>query len=181
MKALLIRNFKLRRYTLIIYVLLLTLYPFYIMLDSTKFFYLLQSFISPTILIIWILDAGHLFRLNRRLGGNDSYYFYMSLPVSKKQLLNANYITCIVLTLVGTLVISLYAYEADVIEPNSISQSQSALWYIRVYYYHFSSIFIFNCNSVGELFCSKSIIIPRSIFIYFKYWFSNYKHCYTYC
>ncbi|MFG6128828.1 hypothetical protein ACF7ID_14350, partial [Staphylococcus aureus] len=33
MKALLIRNFKLRRYTLIIYVLLLTLYPFYIMLD----------------------------------------------------------------------------------------------------------------------------------------------------
>ena len=53
------------------------------MLDSTKFFYLLQSFISPTILIIWILDAGHLFRLNRRLGGNDSYYFYMSLPVSK--------------------------------------------------------------------------------------------------
>lgn len=41
MKALLIRNFKLRRYTLIIYVLLLTLYPFYIMLDSTKFFYLL--------------------------------------------------------------------------------------------------------------------------------------------
>ena len=58
------------------------------MLDSTKFFYLLQSFISPTILIIWILDAGHLFRLNRRLGGNDSYYFYMSLPVSKKQLLN---------------------------------------------------------------------------------------------
>ncbi|MDT3773309.1 hypothetical protein RPP32_00410, partial [Staphylococcus aureus] len=27
MKALLIRNFKLRRYTLIIYVLLLTLYP----------------------------------------------------------------------------------------------------------------------------------------------------------
>ncbi|ORN66603.1 phenol-soluble modulin export ABC transporter permease subunit PmtB, partial [Staphylococcus aureus] len=71
-----------------------------------------------TILIIWILDAGHLFRLNRRLGGNDSYYFYMSLPVSKKQLLNANYITCIVLTLIGTLVISLYAYEADVIEPN---------------------------------------------------------------
>ena len=38
----------------------------------------------------------------------------------KKQLLNANYITCIVLTLIGTLVISLYAYEADVIEPNSI-------------------------------------------------------------
>lgn len=87
MKALLIRNFKLRRYTLIIYVLLLTLYPFYIMLDSTKFFYLLQSFISPTILIIWILDAGHLFRLNRRLGGNDSYYFYMSLPVSKNNCL----------------------------------------------------------------------------------------------
>ena len=42
----------------------------------------------------------------------------MSLPVSK-QLLNANYITCIVLTLIGTLV-SLYAYEANVIEPNSI-------------------------------------------------------------
>ena len=35
-------------------------------------------------------------------------------------MLNANYITCIVLTLIGTLVISLYAYEADVIEPNSI-------------------------------------------------------------
>ncbi|SUJ50752.1 membrane protein [Staphylococcus aureus] len=84
MKALLIRNFKLRRYTLIIYVLLLTLYPFYIMLDSTKFFYLLQSFISPTILIIWILDAGHLFRLNRRLGGNDSYYFLYEFTSVKK-------------------------------------------------------------------------------------------------
>ncbi|MGT2334170.1 phenol-soluble modulin export ABC transporter permease subunit PmtB [Staphylococcus aureus] len=205
MKALLIRNFKLDNH---FYNLcsLLTLYPFYIMLDSTKFFYLLQSFISPTILIIWILDAGHLFRLNRRLGGNDSYYFYMSLPCAKKQLLNANYITCIVLTLIGTLVISLYAYEANVIEPNSISSTAYAFVIsnflsIPIAFSQFTELrelkvpygiyvltiiilvpfFILDCNSVGELFCSKSIIIPRFIFIYFKYWFSNYKHCYTYC
>ncbi|GJF62943.1 phenol-soluble modulin export ABC transporter permease subunit PmtB [Staphylococcus argenteus] len=120
MKALLIRNFKLCRYTLIIYVLLLICYPIYLTLESIKFFNLLQSFVSAIIFVIWILDAGHLFRLNRRLGGNDSYYFYMSLPVSKKQLLDANYITCIALTLIGTLVISLYAYQAEVIEPNSI-------------------------------------------------------------
>ncbi|MBO0927960.1 phenol-soluble modulin export ABC transporter permease subunit PmtB [Staphylococcus sp. 30400_3112M30941] len=120
MKSLLIRNFKLRRYTLLIYALLLVCYPIYTAFESIKFYNLLHSFISATIFVIWILDAGHLFRLNRRLGGNDSYYFYMSLPVSKKQLLNANYITCIVLTLLGTLVISLYAYRSEVIEPNSI-------------------------------------------------------------
>ncbi len=146
MKALLIRNFKLRRYTLIIYVLLLTLYPFYIMLDSTKFFYLLQSFISPTILIIWILDAGHLFRLNRRLGGNDSYYFYMSLPVSKKQLLNANYITCIVLTLIGTLVISyMLMKQMWLNQIQSIFQLHMHLSYLTSCLYQLHLVNLQNC------------------------------------
>ena len=117
MKALLIRNFKLRRYTLIIYVLLLTLYPFYIMLDSTKFFYLLQSFYKSNNIdyLDWVL--GHLFRLNRRLGGNDSYYFYMSLPVSKNNCLMPTILHAL-FNINWNVVISLYAYEADVIEPN---------------------------------------------------------------
>ncbi|WP_235785021.1 phenol-soluble modulin export ABC transporter permease subunit PmtB [Staphylococcus haemolyticus] len=63
-----------------------------------------------------ILDSGHLFRLHRRLGGKSSYLFYESLPVSKKDMLNANYITCIVLTLFGGFIIALYNFQSSNID-----------------------------------------------------------------
>lgn len=112
MKQLLIRNFKLRRWTLLIYVLLLLFFPIFNLLNKYE---LPHSIISGSIglilTIICLVDAGHLFRVNRRLGGTNSYYFFGSLPVSKKDLLNANYITCVVLTLLGALIISLVGME----------------------------------------------------------------------
>lgn len=121
MKRLLIRNFKLRRWTLLIYVLLLLFFPIFNLLNKYE---LPHSIISGSIglilTIICLVDAGHLFRVNRRLGGTNSYYFFGSLPVSKKDLLNANYITCVVLTLLGALIISLYGYETNQIKTDSI-------------------------------------------------------------
>ncbi|MBL7574085.1 phenol-soluble modulin export ABC transporter permease subunit PmtB [Staphylococcus saccharolyticus] len=121
MKQLLIRNFKLRRWTLLIYVLLLLFFPIFNLLNKYE---LPHSIISGSIglilTIICLVDAGHLFRVNRRLGGTNSYYFFGSLPVSKKDLLNANYITCVVLTLLGALIISLYGYETNQIKTDSI-------------------------------------------------------------
>lgn len=121
MKQLLIRNIKLRRWTLLIYALLLIFFPIYNLIDKQHLPYLVISGPIGIILsIICLVDAGHLFRINRRLGGPQSYLFFASLPVSRKELLNANYISCIVLTAIGALIISLYGYETSTIKTNSI-------------------------------------------------------------
>ena len=50
-------------------------------------------------MIISIFDAGHMFRVHKRLGGQQAYIYFASLPVSKKDMLRANYLTCLLLTL----------------------------------------------------------------------------------
>ncbi|WP_213470994.1 phenol-soluble modulin export ABC transporter permease subunit PmtB [Staphylococcus caprae] len=124
MKQLLIRNIKLRRWTLLIYGLLLLFFPVYHLIDKHHLvFSVISGPMGVILTIICLVDAGHLFRINRRLGGSQSYLFFGSLPVSKKDLLNANYISCIVLTLIGALIISLYGYETNTIKTDSISFS----------------------------------------------------------
>lgn len=124
MKQLLIRNLKLRRWTLLIYGLLLIFFPFYHLIDRQHLPYLVISGpIGIILTIICLVDAGHLFRINRRLGGSQSYLFFGSLPVSRKDLLNANYISCIVLTIIGAIIISLYGYETSSIKTDSITFS----------------------------------------------------------
>ncbi|WP_248498964.1 phenol-soluble modulin export ABC transporter permease subunit PmtB [Staphylococcus haemolyticus] len=117
MKQLLIRNFKCRSITIAIYILLLLLNPLYAFVFSkTELYFLFYAPIAITLMAVSILDSGHLFRLHRRLGGKSSYLFYESLPVSKKDMLNANYITCIVLTLFGGVIIALYNFQSSNID-----------------------------------------------------------------
>lgn len=122
MKQLLIRNVKLRYLTLSLYTALILFYPIYIFLMKPN--PLLKSMfaipIGLVLMIVSLLDAGHLFRFHRRLGGDKAILFFASLPVSRKNMLNANYITCILFTLFGAVVITLYGYESDSIQTNSI-------------------------------------------------------------
>ena len=74
-------------------------------------------------MIISILDSGQLFRVHRRLGGKEAYLFYESLPITKKELLNANYLTCIILTILGTLIIGLYNFQSTNIQVNELRYS----------------------------------------------------------
>ena len=115
MKQLMIRNLKLRSWTLIIYALLLLFFPIYHLLNKdTPLYSIISGPIGLILTMICLIDIGHLFRVNRRLGGSSSYYFFYSLPVSKRDLLNANYMTCILLTFIGALIISLYGYNTDI-------------------------------------------------------------------
>ena len=124
MKQLLIRNLKLRSWTIALYLILLIIYPLYVMvLSKLELKFLFYTPIAITLMLISILDSGHLFRINRRLGGKTSYLFYESLPVSKKDMLNANYISCIVLTFIGAIIIGLYNFQATNVEVNSLRYS----------------------------------------------------------
>lgn len=122
MKQLLIRNIKLRYWTLILYIALIVFYPIYsfIMKPNPLMNSVMAIPLGLILMIMSILDAGHLFRFHRRLGGNRSNLFFGSLPVSKKDMLNANYLTCIFFTLFGAIVITLYGYESDSIQANAI-------------------------------------------------------------
>ena len=121
MKQLMIRNLKLRSWTLILYALLLLFFPIYHLLNKdTPLYSIISGPIGLILTMICLIDIGHLFRVNRRLGGSSSYYFFYSLPVSKKDLLNANYMTCILLTFIGALIISLYGYNTSTIKTDSI-------------------------------------------------------------
>ena len=109
MKNLLIRNIKLRKWTIIIYSMLLLLSPLQLVIGNdtllTKSIY---SAVAMILLFISIVDSGHAFRFNSKLGHKMSYDFFASLPVSKKALLNANYVTVIMFTLIGAAILSLY-------------------------------------------------------------------------
>ena len=109
MKSLLMRNFKLRQWTLYIYLGLLVFFPIYIIITvNTDFGFIIFIPIGIILMIISIFDAGHMFRVHKRLGGQQAYIYFASLPVSKKDMLRANYLTCLLLTLFGALVIGLY-------------------------------------------------------------------------
>ncbi|WP_409328150.1 phenol-soluble modulin export ABC transporter permease subunit PmtB [Staphylococcus pseudoxylosus] len=100
---------KLRKWTIIIYSMLLLFSPLQLMIGNdtllTKSIY---SAVAMILLFISIVDSGHAFRFNSKLGHKMSYDFFASLPVSKKALLNANYVTVLMFTLVGAAILSLY-------------------------------------------------------------------------
>src|SRR5699024_3717708 len=58
---------------------------------------------------------------NKKLAHTQSYVFFASLPVSKLSLLNANYITVLVFTLVGAGILSLYGISNDNYSSNTIN------------------------------------------------------------
>ncbi|CAM3174558.1 phenol-soluble modulin export ABC transporter permease subunit PmtB [Staphylococcus argensis] len=108
MKQLLLRNIKLRKTTLIIYVLLIAISPFQCLIpDGTNLGNWIIGILSTILLVIVIKDSAHLFRFHSKLG-KDSYYYQASLPVSKFSLLNANLFTMLIFTALGCLVLLVY-------------------------------------------------------------------------
>ncbi|WP_404830931.1 phenol-soluble modulin export ABC transporter permease subunit PmtB [Staphylococcus pseudoxylosus] len=76
MKNLLIRNIKLRKWTIIIYSMLLLFSPLQLVIGNdtllTKSIY---SAVAMILLFISIVDSGHAFRFNSKLGHKMSYDF----------------------------------------------------------------------------------------------------------
>src|SRR5699024_8645287 len=109
MKNLLIRNLKLRKCTIAIYIFLLFASPFQMVLDYHTYSAEASfSTLSMILVVISVLDSGHVIRFNSKLGHKHAYHFFASLPVSKLSLLNANYLTVIIFTLIGAGILSLY-------------------------------------------------------------------------
>lgn len=150
MKQLIIRNFKLRRWTLIIYVVLIVINPIYTLFFSkTSYGFVVYIPLAITLMIISILDSGQLFRVHRRLGGKEAYLFYESLPITKKELLNANYLTCIILTILGTLIIGLYNFQSTNIQVNELRYS-TALSFLSVNLFSIPIAFSKSTERKGE-------------------------------
>ena len=108
MKQLLLRNIKLRKTTLIIYVLLIAISPLQCLIPTGSILGNWLTGILATILIVIVIkDSAHLFRFHNKLG-KDSYYYQASLPVSKFSLLNANLLTMLIFTIIGSLILLVY-------------------------------------------------------------------------
>ncbi|UDI77899.1 ABC-2 transporter permease [Staphylococcus taiwanensis] len=173
MKQLLIRNFKLRSWTIILYIALLLINPLYaFILSKTEIAFVFYTPIAISLMLISILDSGHLFRVHRRLGGKTSYLFYESLPVSKKDMLNANYITCIVLTLLGTAIIALYNFQSTNIEVNNLRYS-TAITFLTVNFFSIPIAFSKNTEqkrngvSYAAYIILMMLVIPFAIALIF--------------
>ena len=108
MKNLLIRNIKLRKWTIVIYAVLLLISPLQLIIENHSLLTrILYSLVAMILLFVSVLDSGHVFRLNSKLGHSNAYDFFGSLPVSKKDMLNANYVTLILFTLIWAGILSL--------------------------------------------------------------------------
>lgn len=109
MKNLLIRNIKLRKWTIVIYAVLLLISPLQLIIENHSLLTrILYSLVAMILLFVSVLDSRHVFRLNSKLGHSNAYDFFGSLPVSKKDMLNANYVTLILFTLIGAGILSLF-------------------------------------------------------------------------
>ena len=111
MKTLLMRNLKLSRFSLITY-LVVVVAALYYQLGGIEFqnMEIIAPFASIILFVIIVMDTGHAFRIQRKLGGDYVHYFVDSLPVSKLQQLNAHYATIIILTLAGVIAITTADY-----------------------------------------------------------------------
>lgn len=121
MQQLLMRNLYLRRWTLILYSILLLIFPIYRLANKDTALWV--QIIIFLLNIIIIIDSAHAFRLFRRLGHREAYIFYHSLPVSKLQLFHAHYLTVILLTAFGALLIQLYDVQETMVDFNGITFS----------------------------------------------------------
>ncbi|PNZ83402.1 membrane protein [Staphylococcus microti] len=111
------RNLYLHKMTIIIYMMLLFVLPIYNYFKEDYEVWFTPIFII--IFIIGIIDAAHAYRIFKHFGHDEAYLFHHSLPVSKQQLLNAHYITVILLTVFSAIVIFSYNHQ-DFISFNNI-------------------------------------------------------------
>lgn len=112
------RNIYLHKNLLIVYLVLLIFYPIYNALKADYELWLIPIWLL--IVLIAVVNAAHAYHLYNRFGHNEAYLFHHSLPVSKRQLLNAHYMTVIGLTLFSALLIVLYDANKHYIEVNKI-------------------------------------------------------------
>ncbi|UXR69051.1 ABC-2 transporter permease [Staphylococcus sp. IVB6246] len=115
------RNLYLHKNTLILYLILLLVYPIYQRYQPDyEMWFIPVTFIM---FFIFMADSAHAFRVHKRFGSDGAYLFQHSLPVSKKQLLNAHYITIVGLTVLTVLLILLYDVNQFYIEANQVKVS----------------------------------------------------------
>lgn len=108
MKQLLLRNIKLRKTTLIVYILLIAISPLQCLIPTgSNLGKWIIGVLATLLIAITIKDSAHLFRFHSKLG-KDSYYYQASLPVSKFSLLNANLVTMLIFTALRCLVLLVY-------------------------------------------------------------------------
>lgn len=108
MKQLLLRNIKLRKTTLIVYILLIAISPLQCLIPTgSKIGNWIIGVLATIFVVLAIKDSAHLFRFHSKLG-EDSYYYQASLPVSKFSLLNANLVTMLIFTALGCLILLVY-------------------------------------------------------------------------
>lgn len=108
MKQLLLRNIKLRKTTLIVYILLIAISPLQCLIPTgSNLGKWIIGILATLLIAITIKDSAHLFRFHSKLG-KDSYYYQASLPVSKFSLLNANLVTMLIFTALGCLILLVY-------------------------------------------------------------------------
>lgn len=108
MKQLLLRNIKLRKTTLIVYILLIAISPLQCLITTgSKIGNWIIGVLATIFVVLAIKDSAHLFRFHSKLG-EDSYYYQASLPVSKFSLLNANLVTMLIFTALGCLILLVY-------------------------------------------------------------------------
>ncbi|MCS4486938.1 phenol-soluble modulin export ABC transporter permease subunit PmtB [Staphylococcus americanisciuri] len=112
------RNLYLHKNMLILYLVLLVFYPIYHALKADYELWLIPIWLI--VVMIAIINTAHAYHLYSRFGHNEAYLFHHSLPVSKRQLLNAHYMTVIGLTLLSALLIILYDANKNYIEVNKI-------------------------------------------------------------
>ncbi|AVQ33446.1 hypothetical protein C7J88_04375 [Staphylococcus muscae] len=115
------RNLYLHKNTLILYLILLLVYPIYQRYQPDYEMWLIP--VTFIIFFIFMADSAHAFRVHKRFGSDGAYLFQHSLPVSKKQLLNAHYITIVGLTVLTVLLILLYDVNHFYIEVNQVKVS----------------------------------------------------------
>ncbi|PTJ90102.1 phenol-soluble modulin export ABC transporter permease subunit PmtB [Staphylococcus simulans] len=122
MKTLLKRNLLLRKYTLIVYALMIILAPVVLPLikGDSVWSFIIKNIFAALVMFIIIFDSGQVFRLQFKLGGNKAYYFNHSLPFSARQQLNTHYLTTLLLALAGAIVLIVYNDVPQGAEINSI-------------------------------------------------------------
>ncbi|OFJ79552.1 hypothetical protein [Staphylococcus sp. HMSC056G08] len=122
MKTLLKRNLLLKKYTLIVYALMIILAPVVLPLikGDSVWSVIIKNIFAALVMFIIIFDSGQVFRLQFKLGGNKAYYFNHSLPFSARQQLNTHYLTTLLLALAGAIVLIVYNDVPQGAEINSI-------------------------------------------------------------
>ncbi|WP_238094229.1 phenol-soluble modulin export ABC transporter permease subunit PmtB [Staphylococcus massiliensis] len=158
LKALLYRNFELRKWSLLLYTMLLLFFPIYYLFFKSTF--IIKIIISGLLVLIALLHSGQSFVTLSNLGKRGALTFYQSLPVSRRDLINANFLTTIILTLYAAVVLMLYNNYNVNLSFVTVNQVKVDGPMMFIFSNMVTLIFVF--NKFGE---EKTLSIPYILFI----------------